>query len=96
MALPYHDLEDVAARISENSAFLQRFLNTRGLPKPSFNQDAPSEFPNPDNERSVEIVREKLIQDSQLLFSLAVGPTDRLKYTLWEVNMTLSFPMWLC
>ena len=81
-----HDLEDVAGRILKNSAFLQRFLKTRQLPTPSFNIDAPTEFPNPDHERSVEVVREHLIEDTQLLFSLVIGPIDRLKWTLWEVS----------
>ena len=85
-ALPTYDLEDVAGRISKNSAFLQRFISTRGLPEPSFRPDAPAEFPNPDHERSVEVVRENLIEDTRLLFDLVIGPMDRIKWALWQVS----------
>lgn len=91
MALPVHDLEDVGERISKNASYLQQFLTTSKLPKPSFNIDAPTDFPNPDHERSVEIVRENLIEDTRLLFDLIIGPIDRIKWGLWQVNSQQSF-----
>ena len=46
----------------------------------------PSNFPKPDQERSVEVVRDNLVENTQLLFSLVLGPNDRLKWALWEVG----------
>ncbi|KAI4213304.1 MAG: hypothetical protein LQ351_004045 [Letrouitia transgressa] len=85
MAFEIPDLEVVAGRISKNASFLQSFLIARELPRPSFNVDAPKEFPNPENERSVEVIREKVIEDTRLLFDLILGPTDRLKWGLWQM-----------
>ena len=78
-------LVDVSERISKNTAFLQHFLTTRGLPTPSFNIDTPREFPNPDNERAVELVRERILADTKTLFDLVIGPVERLKWGVWQV-----------
>ena len=85
MALDISSLVDVSDRISKNTAFLQHFLTIRGLPTPSFNVDTPKEFPNPENERAVELVRESLLADTKVLFDLVLGPVDRLKWGVWQV-----------
>ena len=85
MALDIASLVDISTRISKNTEFLQHFLETRKLPTPSFNIDTPKEFPNPDNERSVELVREAVLADTRTLFDLVLGPVDRLQWAVWQV-----------
>ena len=86
MATEISSLVDVSERISKNTAFLQHFLSTRGLPTPSFEVDTPREFPNPDNERAVELVREAILADTKTLFDLVIGPVERLKWGVWQVK----------
>ena len=85
MPLDVASLCDVSDRISKNTAYLQTFLSTRGLPTPSFEVNTPKEFPNPDNERTVDIVRESILADTKALFDLVLGPVDRLKWAVWQV-----------
>ena len=85
MALDIASLVEVSDRISKNTAYLQHFLTTRGLPTPSFNVDTPTEFPNPDKERTVELVQEAVLADTRALFDLVIGPTDSLKWKVWQV-----------
>ena len=85
MALEISSLVDVSERISKNTAFLQHFLTTRGLPTPSFKVGTPTEFPNPENERAVELTREAILADTRVLFDLVIGPIERLKWTVWQV-----------
>ena len=83
-------LVDVSERISKNTTFLQHFLKTRGLPTPSFNVNSPREFPNPENERAVELVREAILADTKLLFDLVIGPVERLQWGVWQVIWFLT------
>lgn len=86
MALEVSSLVDISDRISKNTAYLQHFLTTRGLPTPSFKPDSDKEFPNPENEKSVDLVREGILADTRALFDLVLGPVDRLKWSVWQVD----------
>ena len=79
------DLTKIAGPISKSAAFLQEFLDAQGLPQPSFAADAASEFPNPTNEPTIQNARESILEDTQILFDLVLGPVERLKWTLWPV-----------
>ncbi|KAI4159295.1 MAG: hypothetical protein LQ342_006699 [Letrouitia transgressa] len=84
-ALEISNLVDISERISSNTKFLQHFLKTNNLPTPSFQVDTPTEFPNPENERTVDLIREKLLADTRSLFDLVIGPVDRLKWAVWQM-----------
>ncbi|KAI4211975.1 MAG: hypothetical protein LQ351_005315 [Letrouitia transgressa] len=84
-ALEICSLVDISERISSNTKFLQHFLKTNNLPTPSFQVDTPTEFPNPENERTVDLIRETLLADTRSLFDLIIGPVDRLKWAVWQM-----------
>ena len=86
MALDIANLTDVSNRISKNTSFLQTFLDSRKLPVPSYNIDTPKEFPNPDKERTVQLVRESILADTRALFDLVLGPVEKLQWTVWQVS----------
>lgn len=92
-ALEICSLVDISERISSNTKFLQHFLKTNNLPTPSFQVDTPTEFPNPENERTVDLIRETLLADTRSLFDLIIGPVDRLKWAVWQVNRFMMNPL---
>lgn len=85
MALEISSLVEVSDRISKNTTFIQDFLTTRELPSPSFTVKSPTEFPNPENERAIELAREAILADTKTLFDLVLGPVERLKWSVWQV-----------
>ena len=80
-----HDITEISDRISKNAALLKDFLNARSLPQPSFDADAPSRFPNPNNEVFVQFARESILEDTKTLFDLILGPVEYLKWMIWPV-----------
>jgi len=85
MHLETHDLTEISDRISKNAAFLKDFLIARGLPQPSFDTNAPSDFPKSEKEVVVQFARESILEDTKTLFDLVLGPVERLKWTIWPV-----------
>ena len=85
MHLEAQDITEISDRISKNAAFLKDFLNARSFPQPSFNADAPSRFPNPNNDVVVQFALESILEDTKALFDLILGPVERLKWTIWMV-----------
>ncbi len=79
------DLTEIAVRIFKNTAILKDFLNARGFPQPSFAANAAPEFPNPNNESGIQLVRESILEDTKTLSDLVMGPAERLKWTVWPV-----------
>lgn len=91
MALEISSLVEVSDRISKNTTFIQNFLTTRGLPSPSFTVESSTEFPNPENERAIELAREAILSDTKTLFDLVLGPVERLKWSVWQVLTPLCY-----
>lgn len=78
-------LSDIAARITLHAKLLDEHLQSKNLPSPSFSIDAPPDFPNPDKDPRVEATRVALIEDTQTLRSLALGPAQVVREVGWSV-----------
>lgn len=65
-------IAELAAQIHQNTAKVDQYLQSRGLPSPSFNQDGPVDF-NIDDEQ-VQEAREIALDSSLELHQLLLGP----------------------
>ncbi|KAI0015114.1 S-adenosyl-L-methionine-dependent methyltransferase [Xylariomycetidae sp. FL0641] len=73
------DIVELATRIASNTSKLHAFLESRGLPPPSFAVDGPleSQVP-PDDEPEIEAARRAIVDDTEDLRCLVLGPRDYL------------------
>ncbi|PYI09331.1 O-methyltransferase [Aspergillus sclerotiicarbonarius CBS 121057] len=78
-------LSDLAARITLHAKLLDEHLQSNNLPTPSFSIDAPPDFPNPDKDPRVEAARVALIEDTQTLRNLALGPGQVVRQVGWSI-----------
>lgn len=74
MATPH--IVELANRIAANTAKLNDYLQSKGLPLPSFDQDGPSDSLVPKDQFEVEAARVAIIDDTAELRRLVLGPRD--------------------
>ena len=65
-------IAELAAQIQENTAKVDQYLQSRGLPSPSFDQDGPIDFNIVDEQ--VQKAREIALDSSLELHQLLLGP----------------------
>lgn len=65
----------LADEVSRNAGILTEYLQSRGLPQPSFDADAPS-HPIPETDDRLSEARRALIEATESLHALAVGPAE--------------------
>ena len=67
-------MTQLAARISENTAKVDAYLRSRGLPSPSFDEDGPVDFGIQDE--AIKKAQEEVIHYSMELQNLLQGPSQ--------------------
>jgi hypothetical protein len=81
MALPR--IVELARRIASNTDALSSYLETHQLPTPTFEVDGPADTLVPKDEAGVEAARVAIIDDTEELRRLALGPREYLmSYTV--------------
>lgn len=65
-------IADLAAQIQENTAKVDKYLRSNGLPSPSFDEDGPVDFRIEDED--VQNARETALDASLELHQLLLGP----------------------
>ena len=77
--------------IEENTAKVENYLQSRGLPLPSFSEDGPVDF----GIRSEEVAkaRERAIDASLELHNLLLGPTMCLRPVMRILNLRTHTPV---
>lgn len=76
---------ELSSRIAANTAKLNEYLVAHDLPTPSFDVDAPLDTLVPKAELEAEAARVAIIDDTQELRRLALGPRDYLmSYTVGQ------------
>ena len=85
------NLKELASVISVNAALLAESLHADGFPDPSFDQNAPIDFPI--LEAKGAHARTALVSAATEIIRLALGPADTLRdfySTVWMSSMSLT------
>ncbi|PSR85763.1 S-adenosyl-L-methionine-dependent methyltransferase [Coniella lustricola] len=72
----------LAEKISRETAKLENHIKQRGLPMPSFDVDAPDDFPRLPDE--IQASRMEIVNATKQLRDLAVGPRESVRWGVWE------------
>jgi hypothetical protein len=78
-------LSALADKISKSAKTIEKFLQENNLPEPSFDADGPKAFPVGDQHPEILAARDELIDSTQELRDLVVGPTDTIKWRTMTV-----------
>lgn len=70
---------ELGIRIGRNTAKVNEYLAANNLPQPSFDLNAPSQFPIPDNETEIAAARKAVLHDCLELRALMFGPREYLE-----------------
>jgi 6-hydroxytryprostatin B O-methyltransferase len=93
MATP---LIDLATQISHTAKVINNFIAANGYPQPSFDADAPHAFPSAPKE--ILDARRQLLDASQAIRELIIGPAEYLRWfscrvlSLFPFRAALSSP----
>jgi hypothetical protein len=83
---PPSRLSELSSIIAQKTAEIEAYLAAKGLPQPSFHPDAPAELSLAREDEDILKARVSLIDATNELRDLAVGPDDSLRYLPWEVR----------
>jgi hypothetical protein len=90
MAAPEPRIVELAKRIAANTAKLQSYLTAHGLPTPSFDINGPKDTLVPKTETETEAARVAIIDDTQELRRLVLGPREYLMS--YQVHSSFHYP----
>jgi hypothetical protein len=79
----------LAATITKETEKLDKYLKENGLPIPSFEADAPMDFPKLPAE--MKKAREEVVRATKELGDLVTGPREGLRWMAWIVSSHLRF-----
>lgn len=93
MASSQSRITELANRIAANTKKLNDYLVANNLPPPSFALDGPKDTLVPKHETDVEAARVAIIDDTQELRRLVLGPREYLmSYTVCPLPRGISLP----
>ena len=77
-------LIELAHTITRETEKLDKYLKESGSSMPSFDVDAPADFPRLPEE--IQRARQKVVESTKELGDLAVGPTEGIRWMAWDVS----------
>jgi hypothetical protein len=77
-------LIELAQTIAKETEKLDQYIKDCGLPQPSFEVDAPLNFPKLPEE--IKKSREEVVRATKELGDLVAGPTDSVRWMAWDVR----------
>lgn len=83
-------LTELTNIISENMKMIDDYFAANNLPKLSFDADAPLDFPVPNSNEEIQDARRKVVNATQELNLLMVGPREHIRWTSWSVSTNSS------
>lgn len=84
-------ISELAQRIATNTAKIDTYLISQGLPQPSFALDAPFTSVIPENEVELKKARQEVLADTLELRSLIQGPREYMSsFSVSFLNFYLS------
>ena len=75
----------LAAIITRETEKLDKYIKESGIPAPSFDVDAPMDFPKLPAE--IRKAREEVVRATKELGDLVTGPREGLRWMAWDVNL---------
>lgn len=84
-------LTDLSAIIASETAKIQDFFAQNGLPDLSFDPSAPLDFPVSPANSDIQASRRKVINATQELHDLMVGPSQSMRWLGWSVRRVSPF-----
>lgn len=81
-------LMELAQIITRETEKLDKFFKQSGIPMPSFDIDAPLDFPGLPEE--IKTARQKVVESTKELGDLFVGPTESVRWMAWDVRSTFQ------
>jgi hypothetical protein len=89
---PQTRIAELAIAIAENTKILDDYLQSHGLPSPTFAVDGPMALPIPESEEAIIQAKFRVIADTEELNKLVKGPMDVLMSTAVSRAAVRSFP----
>ncbi|KAE9993411.1 hypothetical protein EG327_005182 [Venturia inaequalis] len=83
-------LSELTAIISTNTKTIEQYLANNDLPPLSFDVDAAKDFPVPSTNDEIQKARRAVVNATQELHDLMVGPREHLRWMAWSYNDNLS------
>ncbi|RVD82527.1 uncharacterized protein DFL_006950 [Arthrobotrys flagrans] len=85
-------LSELAAQIAENAKLLEDYIESQGLPYPSFAADGPAKFPLPPAStpelEKLHAARLQVLAASKSMYDLTAGPSEMIQWLVWGFNDT--------
>lgn len=75
----------LAQKIAKDTEKLETYMKENNLPMPSFDVDAPADFPTLPED--IQKSRQEIIHSTKELGLLAHGPREALRWGVWEVSV---------
>jgi len=79
---------ELTAIISENTQKIDQYFAANNLPSLSFDSDAPLDFPVPSSNKEIQHARRAVVNATQELHDLMVGPREHIRWSSWSVSST--------
>jgi hypothetical protein len=79
---------ELTTLISENTQKIDDYFVANGLPTLSFDPDAPLDFPVPTSNKEIQHARRVVVNATQELHDLMVGPREHIRWRSWSVGPT--------
>jgi 6-hydroxytryprostatin B O-methyltransferase len=79
-------IKELSEKIASNSALVEKWLTSKNAKAPSFEQDAEEEFPSTAGEAEIEAARLAILDDTNTLHDLLIGPGEVLRQICWGVS----------
>lgn len=79
----------LATDILAHAKAIHQHLESKGHPQPSFDQDAPLQFPS---DVEIQGSRMALIEAAKTIYDLTVGPTNSITWSALSVRPSYSVP----
>jgi hypothetical protein len=83
-------IQSLSENIAKNTALVEQWLTTKNAKALSFEQDADEEFPSTAGEAEVEAARQAILDDTQTLHDLVLGPGEVLRRICWGVSSAFA------
>ncbi|KAL8791881.1 MAG: hypothetical protein Q9195_005543 [Heterodermia aff. obscurata] len=84
-------IRELSERISANSALVEQWLSRNNAEVPSFERDAKEEFPDTAGESEIEAARLAIVDDTNTIHDMLIGPGEVLRRICWGVSNNLFF-----
>jgi hypothetical protein len=76
--------------IATNTKKIDEFFRAEGKPDLSFKVDAPGDFPVPSANTDIQQARRAVVNATQELHDLMVGPRETVRWLAWSVSTYIS------